>query len=85
MHVSREPALLKRPQAQLCTTCHAAQYGEQASQTYHAGIEGLGCTVCHNPHFADNPRLLKPEDERRRLLTRARRPAAAPLGEEEVP
>lgn len=67
MHTSRYPALLKAPQAEMCTSCHAAQQDEAALTSYHRGIDVVACTSCHDPHFADNPLLLKPEDVRRAL------------------
>ncbi len=61
MHVSTEKALLTQPQAVLCTSCHPAQWDDGAPAPYHDGIERLACTDCHEAHFADNPKLMKPD------------------------
>jgi len=60
MHTSRWDGLLKQPESELCVSCHAAQYSKEATATYHASIEAKTCTDCHEPHYADNPGLLKP-------------------------
>ncbi len=67
MHVSRNEALLKAPQRELCVSCHPAQQSEDALSSYHRGIEAIRCTACHDPHFADNPLLLKPETTRQEV------------------
>ena len=64
MHVSGQVGLLKAPQAALCTGCHPGQQDDGALDTYHKGIEAVRCTACHDPHFADNQLLLKPEETR---------------------
>lgn len=68
MHVSRERALLKTPQATLCTSCHPAHQDESALDSYHQGIMRVACTACHEAHFADSQSLLKPEEVRKRAL-----------------
>jgi predicted CXXCH cytochrome family protein len=59
MHVSQNDSLLHAPEATLCVSCHAAQYKENALTSYHRDISKKSCTECHDPHFADNPLLLK--------------------------
>jgi len=60
MHTSYQRALLRAPQALLCTKCHAAQYDSAALETYHKDIESRDCTTCHDPHGTDVPGLLVP-------------------------
>ena len=67
MHTSRYPGLLNARQAELCTSCHAAQQDDAALTSYHKEIEVVACTGCHDPLFADNPLLLKAEDVRRKV------------------
>lgn len=59
MHVSQFNSLLHEPQETLCISCHAAQYSNDALTSYHRAISKSACTSCHDPHFADNPSLLK--------------------------
>ena len=66
MHFSRQEALLRTPQATLCTSCHATHEDENAPATYHRGIARVVCTACHEGHFGDSQLLLKPEDVRMR-------------------
>ncbi len=75
MHLSLQDALLQSPQAQLCTSCHAAQDGSEALDTYHRDIESRDCTACHDPHGADNPGLLTPAAVK--LTTSSRKPGTA--------
>jgi predicted CXXCH cytochrome family protein len=60
MHTSRWDGLLHHTETKLCISCHAADYDDEAATTYHRGIGGKACSNCHDPHFADNPGLLKP-------------------------
>jgi len=60
MHASYQRSLLQGPQARLCTSCHAAQYSDEALGTYHRDIESRDCTTCHDPHGTDTPGLLVP-------------------------
>jgi predicted CXXCH cytochrome family protein len=59
MHVSQHDSLLVAPQQTLCTSCHAAQYSDDALTSYHRAISKSACTSCHDPHSANNPLLLK--------------------------
>ena len=44
-------SLLKKPQPDLCFTCHRTVQGQFALPTHHRVPEGLmKCTDCHNPH-----------------------------------
>ena len=59
MHVSQHDSLLVAPQQTLCTSCHAAQYSDEALTSYHRNLSKSACTDCHDPHSANNPLLLK--------------------------
>ncbi|NOT02419.1 MAG: hypothetical protein HOP29_17580 [Phycisphaerales bacterium] len=60
MHVSAQAALLRSPQGSLCIQCHDVDVGGAAVETYHRAIERRSCTECHEAHFGQTPKLLKP-------------------------
>jgi predicted CXXCH cytochrome family protein len=53
-------SLLKKPQPELCFTCHQAIQAQFALPTHHRVPEGLmKCTDCHNAHGTMNRPLLR--------------------------
>jgi DmsE family decaheme c-type cytochrome len=53
------PALLKKPQLELCTGCHLQKKAQLMRSGHMPVREGkLDCTSCHNPHGTPNDRLL---------------------------
>jgi len=53
-------SLLKKPQPELCFTCHRTIQGQFALPTHHRVPEGLmKCTDCHNAHGTISRPLLK--------------------------
>jgi DmsE family decaheme c-type cytochrome len=52
--------LLKKPQPELCYTCHLAKKAEFAMPFHHRVNEGLiQCTDCHNPHGTEGPKQVR--------------------------
>ena len=61
-HDSSAPKRLRKPIGELCFDCHEkAKVIEEisAAGTVHGPVAAAQCTSCHNPHQADNPRLLR--------------------------
>ena len=57
IHRAQSPkALLAKPQAQLCYSCHSSVRAQFSMPTKHRVNEGfMKCTDCHNPHGAASP------------------------------
>ncbi len=55
-HQSQYPGLLTADVPSLCFSCHDAS--RVLARPHHAGVEGLRCTKCHDPHLAGNRLLL---------------------------
>jgi predicted CXXCH cytochrome family protein len=52
--------LLRSPQAELCSSCHATIAAQFALPTHHRVPEGaMQCTDCHNPHGTRNQPMLR--------------------------
>ena len=50
-HVSKDPVLSARTQADVCYTCHVAQRGEFLKPYAHPVKQGkIACSDCHQPH-----------------------------------
>ncbi|HVB37204.1 MAG TPA: DmsE family decaheme c-type cytochrome [Vicinamibacterales bacterium] len=55
-----QDSLLKKPQPQLCFTCHADVQAKFSLPTHHPVPEGMmKCTDCHQPHGSMNPARLR--------------------------
>jgi DmsE family decaheme c-type cytochrome len=53
------PALLKKPEVDLCTTCHLQKKAQLLRPGHMPVREGkLECSSCHNPHGTPNDRML---------------------------
>ncbi len=55
-HSAAVPKLLKKPKPELCADCHDKKDGH--AQT-HGAVKQGECTLCHAPHSADEPKLLR--------------------------
>lgn len=55
-----QDSLLKKPQPQLCYSCHANIQAKFALPTHHPVPEGMmKCTDCHSPHGTMNPAKIR--------------------------
>ena len=75
-HASTLPALLRRPDPDLCVTCHEPSMIR--NDAYHFDL-AMACGTCHEPHAGPDHRLLKPIESWRDLApdyTATSRPAA---------
>ena len=53
-------SLLRKPQPELCYSCHKVVEGQFALPSHHRVPEGLmKCTDCHNPHGTQNQVMLR--------------------------
>jgi predicted CXXCH cytochrome family protein len=53
-------SLLRRPQTQLCFSCHSTVQAQFALPTHHRVPEGfMKCTDCHNAHGTNNQPMLR--------------------------
>ncbi len=57
-HISDFRPLLKRPERQLCTSCHT-EVAEIPAGLVHGALKADRCTGCHNPHGTNTEFLLK--------------------------
>ncbi len=57
-HQSMETALLAKNILKLCGDCHDDK--DLKAVKGHAGADGKGCTLCHDPHVGKDKNLLKP-------------------------
>lgn len=56
-HAKRKPERnLVKPLPELCFSCHDSASFQK--KVVHAPVASGGCTLCHNPHSSENPRLL---------------------------
>lgn len=58
--VEKAKSLLKKPQEQLCYTCHNSIRGQLSNFTHHPVVEGtMRCQSCHDVHSGKHPAMLK--------------------------
>ncbi len=55
-HKAQYPHLLKRPERELCFSCHEEK--PTLAAPYHQGIRQWACAKCHDPHLAGNTLLI---------------------------
>ncbi|MDF1561758.1 MAG: cytochrome c3 family protein [Deltaproteobacteria bacterium] len=65
-HGAKNPMLLSRGEGQeTCLSCHGAEGESKLKFAFegqkHAAIDRFGCTICHDPHGGDNPKLAPKE------------------------
>jgi predicted CXXCH cytochrome family protein len=58
-----KPQALQAKPPELCYRCHSAVRAAAQKPDAHKALQ-QGCTACHNPHAADEPGLIKGNDER---------------------
>ncbi len=58
-HASKYHNLLRKPDLDLCLSCHPQQKSEQSDVSVHEPFESGECTMCHDPHASDYAHYLE--------------------------
>jgi len=59
VHISKDPVLVERDQADVCFACHTEQRAQSYRPYHHPIVEGLTtCSDCHNAHGSPTQPLL---------------------------
>lgn len=81
-----EKYLLKKPEPELCFTCHKDVLAQTRYPNHHPIKEGkLVCSDCHNPHGSEVSPLLRTDENKNELCLRCHQDKSGPYTFEHAP